>query len=129
MFVVLVAGVAIAAKGIALPVESPPPQNIISPPIYTQPASFQKTTSLQLNSGSLAELIQSEAETEIRDYSSGTRYRVGGGKVIGSDGSRFQVVGSTIIGDRGYTLQVVGNNVFTSDGRRCSKISSLLTCK
>ena len=58
MFVVLVAGVAIAAKGIALPVESPPPQNLTSPPTYTQPVPFQKTTSLQLNSGSLAELIQ-----------------------------------------------------------------------
>jgi hypothetical protein len=84
---------------------------------------------LRSSSGTLAEILNSKESTTLYFPSSGLRYQIEDGRIVGNDGGRFRVLGSNVFSDTGITYQVIGNNVFTSDGHSCTKTGVIISCR
>ena len=58
----------------------------------------------------------------------GTRYRLEGDRIYGSDGSRFRVSGNAVISDNGQVYRRYGNTIYSDNGGSCQVIGSFLNC-
>lgn len=120
---VVVGGVALVAAGGsgAMPAVASPPS---APLVYEAPRRVSTV------SGGLIETTSSaRREAVVTNYSTGTKYKIEGDRVTGSDGSRYRFVGTQLISDSGPSYTVIGNSVFGADGSSCDRIGEKIYCK
>ena len=120
---VIVGGVAVVALGGAgaMTADAPP---------ASAPQVAEAPRRVTTGSGGVIEMSSgTRRETVVTNYSTGTKYRIEGDRVTGSDGSRYRLAGTQLISDSGASYTVVGNSVFGADGSSCDRIGDKIYCK
>lgn len=65
----------------------------------------------------------------IYNSETGTKYKVTGDTITGSDGTSYKVRGTQVISNAGETFERVGSTLLrSSNGRECQLTSSSINC-
>lgn len=79
--------------------------------------------------GSITEVTQEAGSRVIYSYDTGTKYKVSGESITGSDGSSYKIRGTQVISSTGQTYERIGSTLLrSSDGRECQLLSSAINC-
>lgn len=90
-------------------------------------SSAQKIVSKQR--GSVTELKEEPGGKVIYNSETGTKYKVTGDTITGSDGTSYKVRGTQVISNTGETFERVGSTLLrSSNGRECQLTSSSINC-